>query len=157
MPNPLRSSQFHIPAANIDALIRQTSSPMKVYALYILRSHSPSRHHGANSQTHILWLIAEDFGQHWGAMAQEVRSPNLISSLRGVRYTRFHDRARLLVEPFAFATGMYQTAIDAHHHRSHRDDDYRLLMRPVSRIMRGSIHRKPQNSPEFGFSTAKTD
>jgi hypothetical protein len=28
--------------------------------------------------------------------------------------------------PSAFQTGMYQTAIGAHHHRSHRDDNYRL-------------------------------
>jgi len=28
--------------------------------------------------------------------------------------------------PSAFQTGMYQTAIGAHHHRSHRDDNCRL-------------------------------
>ncbi|HPA17386.1 MAG TPA: sulfatase [Verrucomicrobiae bacterium] len=114
----------------------------------------------------ILWLIAEDFGQHLGCYGtREVRSPNLDRlASEGVRYTRFFTTAPVCSSSrSAFMTGMYQTSIDAHHHRSHRDDDYRLPagVRLLTDHMRdaGYFTANVRDLPaEFGFKgTAKTD
>src|SRR6185436_9015870 len=77
----------------------------------------------------ILWLIAEDFGQHLGCYGtKEVWTPNLDHlAEQGVRYTRFFTTAPVCSPSrSAFMTGMYQTTIGAHNHRSHRDDGYEL-------------------------------
>jgi len=77
----------------------------------------------------ILWLVAEDFGQHLGCYGtREVFSPSLDALAKaGVRYTRFFTTAPVCSPSrSAFMTGMYQTTIGAHNHRSHRDDGYRL-------------------------------
>jgi len=77
----------------------------------------------------ILWLIAEDFGQHLGCYGtREVWTPNLDQLAgQGMRYTRFFTTAPVCSPSrSAFMTGMYQTTIGAHNHRSHRDDGYEL-------------------------------
>ena len=77
----------------------------------------------------ILWLIAEDFGNHLGCYGtKEVWTPNLDRlAAEGVRYPRFYTTAPVCsASRSAFMTGMYQTTIGAHNHRSHRDDGYRL-------------------------------
>ena len=77
----------------------------------------------------ILWLIAEDFGQHLGCYGtREVWTPNVDQlAAAGVRYTRFFTTAPVCSPSrSAFMTGMYQTTIGAHNHRSHRDDGYTL-------------------------------
>lgn len=83
----------------------------------------------SGSRPNFLWLIAEDFGQHLGCFGtREVWTPNLDRMAReGVRYTRFFTTAPVCSPSrSAFMTGMYQTTIDAHNHRSHRDDGRRL-------------------------------
>ena len=77
----------------------------------------------------ILWLVAEDFGQHLGCYGtKEVWTPHLDQlAADGARYTRFFTTAPVCSPSrSAFMTGMYQTTIGAHHHRSHRDDNYQL-------------------------------
>jgi hypothetical protein len=77
----------------------------------------------------ILWLVAEDFGQHLGCYGtKEVWTPNLDQLAReGVRYTRFFTTAPVCSPSrSAFMTGMYATTSGAHNHRSHRDDGYEL-------------------------------
>jgi N-sulfoglucosamine sulfohydrolase len=81
------------------------------------------------ARPNILWLIGEDFGQHLGCYGtREVWTPNLDHLARdGVRYTRFFTTAPVCSPSrSAFMTGMYQTTIGAHNHRSHRDDGYQL-------------------------------
>ncbi len=71
----------------------------------------------------ILWIIAEDMGPHWGCYGtKEVATPHLDAlAKRGVRYTRFYTTAPVCsASRSAFMTGMYQTTINAHNHRSHR-------------------------------------
>jgi arylsulfatase A-like enzyme len=83
----------------------------------------------AAPRPNILWLIAEDFGQHLGCYGtKEVFSPNLDRlASEGVRYTRFFTTAPVCSPSrSAFMTGMYQTTIGAHNHRSHRDDGFAL-------------------------------
>jgi N-sulfoglucosamine sulfohydrolase len=114
----------------------------------------------------ILWLIAEDFGQHLGCYGtREVWTPNLDQlAADGVRYTRFFTTAPVCSPSrSAFMTGMYQTTIGAQNHRSHRDDGYELPrgVRVLTDWMRdagyftANIRELP---PAFGFKgTGKTD
>src|SRR5262245_44105165 len=77
----------------------------------------------------ILWLIAEDFGPHLGCYGEEqVATPSLDALAEsGVRYANFFTTAPVCSPSrSAFMTGMYQTTIGAHNHRSHRDDGYKL-------------------------------
>jgi arylsulfatase A-like enzyme len=83
----------------------------------------------AADQPNILWLIAEDFGPHLGCYGEKhVATPNLDGlAAGGVRYSRFFTTAPVCSPSrSAFMTGMYQTTIGAHNHRSHRDDGYQL-------------------------------
>jgi len=122
---------------------------------------------GASSERpNILWLVAEDFGPELGCYgATQVTSPNLDRlAATGVRYTHAYTTAPVCsASRSAFMTGMYQTTIGAHNHRSHRDDGYRLPpgVRLISDWMRDAgyftlnISRLPQS---FGFAgTGKTD
>ncbi len=68
-----------------------------------------------------LWLIAEDFGPALGCYGQKATAtPNLDQLARdGVRYDRFYTTAPVCSPSrSAFMTGMYQTTIGAHHHRT---------------------------------------
>src|SRR2546425_4370009 len=114
----------------------------------------------------VLWLIAEDFGPHLSCCGtKEVWTPTIDRlAAEGVRYTRFYTTAPVCSPSrSAFITGMYQTTIGAHHHRSHRDDGYRLSagVKVISDWMRqagystANVRKLPAS---FGFDgTAKTD
>ena len=81
------------------------------------------------ARPNILWLIAEDFGQHLGSYGtKEVWTPNLDTlASEGMRFDRFYTTAPVCSPSrSAFMTGMYQTTIGAHNHRSHRDDGFKL-------------------------------
>jgi N-sulfoglucosamine sulfohydrolase len=83
----------------------------------------------AADRPNILWLIAEDFSPDLGCYGTtEVSTPNLDRlAEQGTRYTRFFTTAPVCsASRSAFMTGMYQTTIGAHNHRSHRDDGYKL-------------------------------
>jgi len=120
----------------------------------------------AEPKPNILWLIAEDFGPALSCYGRkDVRTPNLDRlASDGVRYTRAYTTAPVCSPSrSAFMTGMYQTTIGAHHHRSHRDDGYRLPegVRVLSEWMRDAGYftaNLVQMPPGFGFKgTGKTD
>src|SRR3954468_20712073 len=84
---------------------------------------------GGTARPNILWLVAEDFGPHLGCYGTpQVWTPHLDRlASEGGRYTRAFTTAPVCsASRSAFMTGMYQTTIGAHNHRSHRDDGYRL-------------------------------
>lgn len=84
---------------------------------------------GAAEKPNILWLVAEDMGPALGCYGQkEVATPNLDRlAADGVRYTRAYTTAPVCSPSrSAWMTGMYQTSIGAHQHRSHRDDGFAL-------------------------------
>jgi arylsulfatase A-like enzyme len=114
----------------------------------------------------ILWLVAEDFGPELGCYGTtQVSTPNLDRlAAEGVRYTRAYTTAPVCSPSrSAFMTGMYQTTIGAHNHRSHRDDGYRLPqgVRLISDRMRtaGYFTANIRSFPRsVGFSgTGKSD
>ncbi len=81
------------------------------------------------SRPNILWLTSEDTSPDLGCYGTPVvRTPNLDRLARqGTRYTNaFATCPVCSPSRSAFMTGMYQTSIGAHHHRSHRGDGYTL-------------------------------
>ncbi|HJT31391.1 MAG TPA: sulfatase [Pirellulales bacterium] len=120
----------------------------------------------AAERPNILWLIAEDFGPELGCYGtQQVWTPNLDRlASQGVRFTRAFTTAPVCsASRSAFMTGMYQTTIGAHNHRSHRDDGYQLPdgVRVLPDWMRAAgyytanLEKLPAS---FGFrGTGKTD
>src|SRR5437762_1768401 len=102
-------------------------APLRLCVSFLILS-IPLASHGAE-RPNILWLIAEDFSPDLGCYGtKEVSTPNLDRlAEQGVRYTRFFTTAPVCsASRSAFMTGMFQTTIGAHNHRSHRDDGYRL-------------------------------
>jgi arylsulfatase A-like enzyme len=120
----------------------------------------------APARPNILWLVAEDFGVELGCYgAKEVFTPNLDQmAASGVRYTRFYTTAPVCSPSrSAFMTGMYQTTIGAHNHRSHRGDGFALPdgVKVITDWLReagyttANLRQLPE---EFGFKgTGKTD
>ena len=118
------------------------------------------------SRPNVLWLIGEDLGPELSCYGTEqVWTPNLDRLAReGVRYTRAYTVAPVCSPSrSAFMTGMYQTTIGAHHHRSHRDDRFALpegvkvitdWLRPAG-VTTANVVQLP---PALGFKgTGKTD
>lgn len=147
-------------------MIRPRRFPFRsaLVALAFVASAPPDAE--AADRPDILWLIAEDFGTDLGCYGREqVWTPNLDKlAADGVRYSRFYTTAPVCSPSrSAFMTGMYQTTIGAHHHRSHRDDGYRPPegVRLLTEWFRdagyftANVRHLP---PELGFrGSAKTD
>jgi N-sulfoglucosamine sulfohydrolase len=77
----------------------------------------------------ILWIIAEDICPDIGCYGNPlVKTPNIDKLAgEGARYTNAFTTAPVCSPSrSAFMTGMYQTSIGCHNHRSHRYDGYRL-------------------------------
>ncbi len=120
----------------------------------------------AAKRPNILWLVGEDFSPDLGCYgAKEVWSPNLDRlAAQGMRFNRMFTTAPVCsAARSAFMTGMYQTTIGAHNHRSHRDDGYRVPagVRPLPDWMRdaGYFTANLRELPAaLGFrGTGKTD
>lgn len=90
----------------------------------------------ADSRPNILWILSEDISTDLGCYGMPVvQTPVLDKMAReGVRYTNAFTTAPVCSPSrSAMITGMYQTSIGAHNHRSHRDDGY-VLPNPVKPI-----------------------
>ncbi|HXH98743.1 MAG TPA: sulfatase [Sphingobacteriaceae bacterium] len=84
----------------------------------------------------IVWIMTEDMSLEMGCYGDKlVQTPNLDKLAdEGVRYTQAFATAPVCsASRSALITAMYQTSIDAHNHRSHRDDNYTLPI-PVKPI-----------------------
>jgi arylsulfatase A-like enzyme len=81
------------------------------------------------SRPNILWIIAEDLGPDLGCYGNpDAHTPQLDRLAAQSRLYRRAYATSSVCSPSrsAFNTGMYQTSIGAHNHRSHQDDGYRL-------------------------------
>lgn len=77
----------------------------------------------------ILWILGDDLGPFLGCYGHKlVHTPNADwLANEGVRFTRMFTTAPVCSPArSAWNTGMYQTTIGAHNHRSHRNDNYQL-------------------------------
>ncbi len=81
------------------------------------------------AKPNIVWILAEDFSPDLGCYGNKtVTTPRLDQmAAEGVRFHHAFTTAPVCsASRSAFATGMYQTTIGAHNHRSHRNDGYQL-------------------------------
>jgi N-sulfoglucosamine sulfohydrolase len=81
------------------------------------------------SRPNILWLISEDTSPDFACYGNTtVKTPQLDKlASEGAMYTNAFMTAPVCsAARSAFMTGMYQTTIGAHNHRSHRNDGYSL-------------------------------
>ena len=77
----------------------------------------------------VLWIIAEDMGPEQACYGTSQVFTPVIDKLAsdGVRFATAYTTAPVCsASRSAFNTGMYQTTIGAHNHRSHREDNYQL-------------------------------
>ena len=124
---------------------------------------APFLHAGRSSgRPNILWIITEDMGPELGCYGYPgMRTPNLDRLAgQGVRFDRAFVTAPVCsATRSAFQTGMYQTSIGAHHHRSHRDDNYRLPegVRLVTHRLRDAGYFTIGVRKGFPVTGAKTD
>ena len=112
----------------------------------------------------ILWIFAEDFSPDLGCYGNElVATPNLDGlAAEGVRYTNCICTAAVCsAARSALMTGMFQTSIGAHNHRSHRDREYPLPdgVRTVTDLFReAGYHTSNCRNPAPGLEVrGKTD
>jgi N-sulfoglucosamine sulfohydrolase len=77
----------------------------------------------------ILWIVAEDLGQEFSCYGNmDVTTPSIDKLAAEGRLYKNAFSTSPVCSPSrsALITGLYQTSIGAHHHRSHRHDGYRL-------------------------------
>lgn len=137
--------------------------------LVLTSDSSVSMGNEGSGRLNILWIIAEDLGNDLGSYGTpQVVTPRLDRLAgEGVRYTRFFTTAPVCSPSrSAFMTGMYQTTIGAHNHRSHRADGYHLPdgVRLLTEHFRDAGYytaniRQLTDNPEDSFyrGTGKTD
>ncbi|NQT03083.1 MAG: sulfatase-like hydrolase/transferase, partial [Planctomycetes bacterium] len=91
---------------------------------------------GKGTRPNILWILSEDISPDLSCYGTpEVETPNLNKlANQGVRFTNaFTTSPVCSTSRSAMITGMHQSSIGAHHHRSHRKDGY-MLPEPVRLI-----------------------
>ena len=91
----------------------------------LIRARSGS----AADRPNVLWVLGDDLGPQLGCYGYPlVRTPNMDRlAQQGVRFTRAHTTGPVCsASRSGFNTGLYQTSIGCHNHRSHRKDGYRL-------------------------------
>lgn len=84
---------------------------------------------GEGTRPNILWIFGDDLGVELGCYGcKQVRTPNLDRLAgEGMLYRNAFTTAPVCsASRSALITGMYATSIGAHHHRSHRNDGYKL-------------------------------
>lgn len=117
-----------------------------------------------NQKPNILWIFSEDISTDLECYGTPVvKTPNLNRMAKaGVLYTNaFATSPVCSPSRSAMITGMYQTSIGAHNHRSHRDDGYTLpaQVKPITTYLReAGYYTVNVRNPVEGLRTPlKTD
>ncbi|MEI7903079.1 MAG: sulfatase-like hydrolase/transferase, partial [bacterium] len=111
-------------------------------AITALSALSPGAAAAAGNRPNILWLVAEDMSPHFGCYGDKViQTPNVDRlAAGGVLFESAFVTAPICSPSrSALITGMYQTSIGAHHHRSGRGKEKILLpagVVPVPQLFR---------------------
>lgn len=93
----------------------------------------------ADDRPNIVWIIPDDMSANFSCYGETaIETPNVDGlAKRGVRFTRAFVTAPVCSTcRSAFITGMYQTSIGAHHHRSGRGEKKILLPEDVKLVPR---------------------
>lgn len=105
--------------------MRYSLTAFLMFTLVLACNVDPDPPAEPQQRPNILWIIAEDMGPELGCYGTaEVDTPTIDGlAARGMRFTHAFTTAPVCSPSrSAFMTGMYQTSIGAHHHRSHRPD-----------------------------------
>lgn len=94
-----------------------------------------------SQRPNILWILSEDISTELACYGTPiVQTPHLDQLAKeGIRYANAFTTAPVCSPSrSAIITGMYQTSIGAHNHRSHRDDGYKLPapVKPITDYLR---------------------
>ena len=145
------------PGAKVNCSMRMICSFVVLVALSIPLS-------AAEARPNILWLIGENLSHDLACYGgKNVRTPHVDRlAQEGVRYTRvFATNPACAPSRSAFFTGMYQTSIDAHAMRSHRNDGFRLPagVRPITHRLReaGYFTANLKSIGKLAIGTGKLD
>ena len=79
----------------------------------------------AQDRPNIVWIIPDDMSAHFSSYGETaIQTPNVDKlAAKGVKFTNAYVTAPVCSTcRSAFITGMYQTSIGAHHHRSGRGE-----------------------------------
>ncbi len=90
---------------------------------------APALHLHAQTKPNILWILGDDLGPQLGCYGHPlVHTPHADRlAAEGARFTHCFTTAPVCSPArSAWNTGVYQTTLGAHNHRSHRKDNYRL-------------------------------
>src|SRR5689334_7971784 len=88
-----------------------------------------ARSGSAADRPNLIWILGDDLGVQLGCYGDRLVSTPNIDRLasEGVRFSKFHTTAPVCsASRSGFNVGLYQTTTGTHHHRSHRQDGYRL-------------------------------
>lgn len=114
-----------------------------------------------NKKPNVIWLVLEDISLEVGAYGDTlVKTPNLDRlATQGTRYTNAYATSSVCSPSrSAFFTGMNQTSIGAHHHRSHLKDGYKLPkhVKMLSEYLRDegyyNLLMGPKQKTDFNFN-----
>ena len=120
-----------------------------ILLLLLLPHNSPTIKQPPN----ILWILAEDMSPDLGFLGTpEVHTPNIDAlAERGMYFSHTFTTAPVCSPSrSAFHTGMYQMAIGAHNHRSHRKDDGS----PYPFLLPAGVRVLPDWMRDAGYFTA---
>ncbi|WP_420147127.1 sulfatase [Spirosoma sp.] len=95
----------------------------------------------SEQRPNILWILSEDISTDLACYGMPVVQTPVLDKLAGdgIRYINAFTTAPVCSPSrSAMITGMYQTSIGAHHHRSHRGDGYKLPanVKPITDYLR---------------------
>ena len=105
----------------------------------------------AAAPPNVLWIIVDDMSAHFSSYGEElIQTPNVDAlARRGVQFNNAYVTAPVCSTcRSAFITGMYQTTIGAHHHRSGRGTEKIRLPEGIRTI--------PEMFQEAGYYTTLT-
>lgn len=137
--------------------------PLLAFALLVWAA--PTREAScATSRPNILWIVAEDMSPHFGCYGEKsIQTPNVDRlASEGTRFSRAFVTAPICsTSRSALITGMSQTTIGAHHHRSGRGESKIQLpsgVKPVPVLFKEAGYWTCNGSwPSKGKGIAKTD
>jgi N-sulfoglucosamine sulfohydrolase len=144
-----------------------TRKAFAVFALLVLAVGGSARTQTKDiyqQKPNIVWILSEDISTDLACYGTPViKTPHLDRMAReGIRYTHAFTTAPVCSPSrSALITGMYQTTIGAHHHRSHRQDGYTLPepVKPITAYLRqAGYYTVNASNPAPGVKTPlKTD
>ena len=121
-------------------------------------------HAAAAERPNILWIVVEDMSPHFGCYGETtIATPNVDRlAAEGTRFSRAFVTAPICsISRSALITGMYQTSIGAHHHRSGRGVEKIHLPEGVEPLpvlfQRAGYHTSNGAWPAKGNQIGKTD